>query len=81
MMISIDLTGDTAQAVLWALREHRNHRFPVREYVDKHYANMDEPFRNRKIGEVQDRLDRLQSLENRLLTKLAQASASTGESK
>jgi hypothetical protein len=78
MMLSIDLTGDTAQAVLWALREHRNNRSPVREYVDKHYAGMDEPFRNRKIGEVQDRLDRLLSLENRLLTKLAQASAPTG---
>lgn len=78
-MISIDLTDDTAQAVLWALREHRNHRLPVREYVDRSYASHDEPFRNRKIGEVQDRLDRLFALENRLLTKLACASAATKE--
>mgnify|MGYP006272611621 FL=1 len=70
-MISIDLTGDTAQAVLWALREHRTQRVPVRAYVDKRYGSHDEAFRNRKIGEVQDRLDRLLLVENRLLTKLA----------
>ena len=78
-MISIDLTDDTAQAVLWALREHRTRRAPVREYVDRNYASHDESFRNRKIGEVQDRLDRLLPLENRLLTKLACVSASTKE--
>ena len=65
-MIDMNMTTETAEAVLWALREHRNQRSPVREYVDKRYAHMDESFRNCKIGEVQNRLDRLLSFENRL---------------
>lgn len=70
-MISVNTTSETAQAVLWALREHMNLRLPVREYVDQRYAHMDEAFRNRKIGEVQDRIDRLQPFINRLLTEIA----------
>ena len=70
-MIEIKTTHDTAQAVLWALREHMNLRLPVREYVDQRYAHMDEAFRNRKIGEVQDRIDRLQPFIDRLLTAVA----------
>lgn len=81
MMISIDMTSETAQAVLWALQEHRIQRLPVREYVDKRYALHDEALRNRKIGEIQERLDRLLSLENRLLTKLATEKYQQGESK
>ena len=59
--INMNITEDTADAVLWALREFRHIRTPVREYVDKRYAHMDESFRNCKIGDVQARLDRLQS--------------------
>ena len=78
-MISVNTTAETAQAVLWALREHMNLRLPVREYVDQRYAHMDEAFRNRKIGEVQDRIDRLQPFIDRLLT--AVATQPRGESK
>lgn len=70
-MISVNTTSETAQAVLWALREHMNLRLPVREYVDQRYAHMDEAFRNRKIGEVQDRIDRLQPFIDHLLTAVA----------
>ena len=59
-MKTINITDDTADAVLWALREFKDIRTPVRDYVDKRYAHMDESFRNCKIGEVQARLDRLQ---------------------
>lgn len=70
-MISVNTTAETAQAVLWALREHLNLRLPVREYVDQRYAHMDEAFRNRKIGEVQDRIDRLQPFLDKLQTAVA----------
>ena len=78
-MIEIKTTHDTAQAVLWALQEHLNHRLPVREYVDSRYASQDEAFRNRKIGEVQARIDRLQLFRSQLLT--AVATQPKGESK
>lgn len=68
--INTTLTGETAQAVLWALREYLNTRTPVREYVDKRYAHMDESFRNCKIGEVQERLNRVQSFIDRTQTQL-----------
>jgi len=68
--INTTLTGETAQAVLWALREYLNTRTPVREYVDKRYAHMDESFRNCKIGEVQERLNRVQSFIDRLQTNV-----------
>lgn len=58
-IVTINTTEPTAEAVLWALKEHLRIRFHVREYVDKRYAHMDEAFRNRKIGEVQERIDRL----------------------
>ena len=69
-IINMNITEDTADAVLWALREFRHIRTPVREYVDKRYASMDESFRNCKIGEVQARLDRLQSFINRMQTQI-----------
>ena len=69
-IINMNITEDTADAVLWALREFRHIRTPVREYVDKRYAHMDEPFRNCKIGEVQARLDRLQSFIDRMQTQI-----------
>ena len=68
--INMNITEDTADAVLWALREFRHIRTPVREYVDKRYAHMDESFRNCKIGEVQARLDRLQSFIDRMQTQI-----------
>ena len=68
--INMNITEDTADAVLWALREFRHIRTPVREYVDKRYAHMDESFRNCKIGEVQQRLDRLQSFIDRMQTQI-----------
>ena len=71
MIISVNTTSETAQAVLWALREHMNQRRPVREYVDQRYKYQDEAFRNRKIGEIQERLDRLQLFSDRLLTAVA----------
>ena len=69
-IINMHITEDTADAVLWALREFRHIRTPVREYVDKRYAHMDESFRNCKIGEVQARLDRLQSFIDRMQTQI-----------
>jgi hypothetical protein len=68
--INMTITEDTADAVLWALREFRNIRTPVREYVDKRYAHMEESFRNCKIGDVQARLDRLQSFIDRMQTQI-----------
>jgi hypothetical protein len=68
--INTTLTGETAQAVLWALREYLNTRTPVREYVDKRYAHMDNAFRNCKIGEVQERLNRVQAFIDRTQTQL-----------
>jgi hypothetical protein len=78
-MINVNTSTETAEAVLWALREQMNLRLPVREYVDQRYAHMDEAFRNRKIGEVQDRVDRLQPFIDRLQT--AVATQPQGESK
>lgn len=70
-MIEIKTTHDTAQAVLWALQDYLLQRLPVREYVDKRYASHDEAFRNRKIGEVQDRVDRVQRFRSQLQTAVA----------
>lgn len=70
-MIELKTTHDTAQAVLWALQEHLHQRLPVREYVDRRYASHDEAFRNHKIGEVQDRIDRLQRFRSQLQTAVA----------
>ena len=64
--ITITLTEQSAEALLWALREHMSVRASVREYVDKRYAGQSEAFRNCKIGEVQSRLDRLLYLHNQI---------------
>ena len=68
--VTITITGETAEALLWALREHANTRTPVREYVDKRYSTMDEGFRNHKIGVVQGRIDRLWLLINQVQNEL-----------
>ena len=78
-MIELKTTHDTAQAVLWALQEHLTHRLPVREYVDRRYASHDEAFRNHKIGEVQDRIDRLQRFRSQLQTAVALQPKGEGE--
>lgn len=70
-MIELKLTKETSEAVVWALREHMNLRLPVRDYVDTRYKTMDEAFRNRKIGEIQTRIDRLQPFIDRLQTAIA----------
>lgn len=70
-MIEVKVTTETSEAVLWALREYINLRLPVREYVDNRYKTMDEAYRNRKIGEIQSRLDRLQPFLDRLQTATA----------
>jgi hypothetical protein len=73
--LTITLTRESADALLWALKEHTGVRTPVRTYVDTRYAGMDEAFRNCKIGEVQDRLNRLLSLSNRIHLALIQEDA------
>ena len=73
--MNITLTKATAEALLWALQEHTSRRTPVRAYVDTRYAGMEEEFRNRKIGEVQERLDRLLSLTNRIHLELVKEDA------
>ena len=79
MMIEVKLTTETSEAVLWALREYINMRVPVREYVDARYKHSDEAFRNRKIGDVQNRLDRLQPFIDRLQTAVATQPQPKGE--
>lgn len=70
-MIEIKTTDANAQAVLWALQDYLHQRLPVREYVDKRYASHDEAFRNHKIGELQDRVDRVQRFRSQLQTAVA----------
>lgn len=64
--ITITMTPQTAQALVWALKEYMRTHTPVREYVDKRYASHDEGFRNSKIGEIQDKLNMLFILTNRV---------------
>ena len=71
--ITITLTEQSAEALLWALREHMSVRASVREYVDKRYAGHSEAFRNSKIGEVQSRLDRLLNLHNQISNRMTLA--------
>ena len=68
--MQINITPETASILRLVLLEYINTRTPVREYVDKRYAHMDEAFRNCKIGEVQERLDRLQSFIDRMQTQI-----------
>ena len=68
--INMTITEETASDVLAMFRDYANIRTPVREYVDKRYASMDESFRNCKIGEVQARLNRLQSFIDRMQTQI-----------
>lgn len=50
----------TLEALRYALREYIHPRQDIRAYVDNRYSTMSDSFRNRKIGEIQDRIDALQ---------------------
>ena len=59
MIINLKLTTAQAEALVIAINEHINRRGDVRHYVDVRYSASDQAFRNCKIGQVQERLDRL----------------------
>ena len=60
-MINLKLTEEQAQAVAYAMQEHIERRAggDVRHYVDTRYSTADQAFRNYKIGQVQERFNRL----------------------
>ena len=58
-MINLKLTIEQAQAVALAIHEHIERRGEVRHYVDTRYSTADKEFRNYKIGQVQDRFNKL----------------------
>lgn len=58
-MINLKLTIEQAQAVAIAIHEHMERRGDVRHYVDTRYSTADQAFRNYKIGQVQDRFNKL----------------------
>ena len=60
-MINLKLTIEQAQAVAIAIHEHIERRASgdVRHYVDVRYSTADQAFRNYKIGQVQERFNRL----------------------
>lgn len=58
-MINLKLTIEQAQAVAVAIHEHIERRGDVRHYVDTRYSTADQAFRNYKIGQVQDRFNKL----------------------
>jgi hypothetical protein len=53
-MIELKLTDGQAEAVMLALNEHIYMRGDIR-----HYSERDSTYRNVKIGEVQDRINKL----------------------
>jgi hypothetical protein len=58
-MIELKLTDGQAEAVMLALNEHIYMRGDIRHYVDTRYSERDSTYRNVKIGEVQDRINKL----------------------
>ena len=60
-MINLKLTVAQAEAVAYAIQEHIERRASgdVRHYVDTRYSTADQAFRNYKIGQVQERFNRL----------------------
>ena len=71
-MINLKLTIEQAQAVAIAIHEHMERRGDVRHYVDVRYSTADEAFRNYKIGQVQERFDRLNYVLNAIKLQGAQ---------
>jgi hypothetical protein len=65
-MIELKLTDGQAEAVMLALNEHIYMRGDIRHHVDTRYSERDSTFRNVKIGEVQDRINKL----NHVLLKI-----------
>ena len=65
-MIKLELTIEQAKAVAVAIHEHIERRGDVRHYVDTRYSAADVEFRNYKIGQVQDRFNKL----NYVLTEI-----------
>ena len=67
-MINLKLTVAQAEAVAYAMQEHIERRAggDVRHYVDTRYSTADQAFRNYKIGQVQERFNRL----NHVLTAI-----------
>ena len=59
MIINLKLTVAQAEAVAIAIHEHMERRGDVRHYVDVRYSTADLDFRNYKIGQVQERFNRL----------------------
>jgi HAMP domain-containing protein len=59
MIINLKLTIAQAEAVAIAIEEHIGRRGDVRHYVDTRYSTADVEFRNYKIGQVQERFNRL----------------------
>lgn len=61
MIINLKLTIAQAEAVAYAIQEHIERRASgdVRHYVDVRYSTADIDFRNYKIGQVQERFNRL----------------------
>jgi HAMP domain-containing protein len=59
MIINLKLTTAQAEALAIAINEHINRRGDVRHYVDTRYSTADVEFRNYKIGQVQERFNRL----------------------
>ena len=71
-MINLKLTVAQAEAVAIAIHEHMERRGDVRHYVDVRYSTADEAFRNYKIGQVQERFDRLNYVLNAIKLQGAQ---------
>ena len=71
-MINLKLTVAQAEAVAYAIHEHMERRGDVRHYVDTRYSTADEAFRNYKIGQVQERFDRLNYVLNAIKLQGAQ---------
>jgi HAMP domain-containing protein len=63
-MIHLKLTIAQAEAVAIAIQEHIERRGDVRHYVDTRYSTADVEFRNYKIGQVQERFNRLKYVLN-----------------
>ena len=71
-MIHIKLTTAQAEALGIVINEHMHMRGDVRHYVDTRYSTADEAFRNYKIGQVQERFDRLNYVLNAIKLQGAQ---------
>lgn len=58
-MINLKLTTAQAEALGMVITEHMHMRGDIRHYVDTRYSAQDASFRNKKIGDVQQRFDAL----------------------